>query len=434
MKRCNLFLLLAFFWLPIHAQTLEGKVIERDARKPVPSATLFLSNTMVSATTREDGSFVFPSIPSGRYELIISCTGYRTRRIEIKSSSLPNNLTIELEPYTNELKEVVVRSYEKDGWEKWGKFFLEQFIGTTPFTDDVDLENPEEIKFIHDKTNKILSAFSRKPLIIKNKALGYELFYELELFEFKFSSGLLLFKGFPLFIEMTPKRPSEMRKWLSNRKEAYQGSMMHFFRALYRNQLLENGFEIRSLIEVTNEEKSRVKKLLANLHKPNPNKVQEDPPITDTIRFSSSGDSMSYYQQIIRLPDKSDYIQPQIIPSDSIAYAIDSVTVGMYFDNFLQVNFPGKKTPMLIADATNGENSFPISASSGYDKMDFNRIRFANKMKMISKIKLLSNEGITVLSNGSFFESTNIISYGYWAIWERISTLLPLDYKQPPPL
>jgi len=59
MKRCNLFLLLPFFWLPIHAQTLEGKVIERDAHKPVPSATLFLSNTMVSATSREDGSFVF---------------------------------------------------------------------------------------------------------------------------------------------------------------------------------------------------------------------------------------------------------------------------------------------------------------------------------------------------------------------------------------
>ncbi|MFN7585215.1 MAG: hypothetical protein ACK5RI_04815, partial [Bacteroidota bacterium] len=69
---------------------------------------------------------------------------------------------------------------------------------------------------------------------------------------------------------------------------------------------------------------------------------------------------------------------------------------------------------------------------SGYERVDDYSIRFANKMEMISRIKLTSNDEIIVLSNGSFFDAAHLINYGYWAFWERISTLLPLDYKPPP--
>lgn len=416
---------------------MRGVLLSKGELKPIPSATVYLSNTMISATSKEDGSFVLATIPSGRYELIITCTGYRTRRIEIKSSSLPQELTIELEPYIRELDEVVVISYDKDGWSKWGTFFLQQFIGITPYSGEIDLVNPEVIKFIHDKTTNTINAFSRQPLVIKNNALGYELYYELEQFEFNFSSKMLLFKGFPLFKEMTPKRTSQARKWTNNRKDAYLGSMMHFFRALYRNQLLENGFEVRSLIEVTNEEKMRVKNLLSR-YKSNINNVPNDPILPDTIRFSNTEDSMSYYQQIMRMPDKSDFVNKGILPGDSIAYSIDSVTVGMYFDHFLQVRYPSKKMPGVIADAirgyppkfVGGPASFNELAN-GYSARDLNHTGVTNKMDMVSTIKLINNTQIIVLSNGSFFDAANLISYGYWAFWERISTLLPLDYKLP---
>ena len=252
---------------------------------------------------------------------------------------------------------------------------------------------------------------------------------------------MLLFKGFPLFKEMTPKRASQARKWKDNRKDAYLGSMMHFFRALYRNQLLENGFEVRSLIEVTNEEKVRVKNLLSSRYKSNINKVPNDPILPDTIRFSNTEDSMSYYQQVMRMPDKSDFVNKGILPGDSIAYSIDSVTVGMYFDHFLQVSYPSKKMPGVIADAirgyppkfVGGPASFNELAN-GYAARDLNRMGVTNKMDMVSKVKLINNNQIIVLSNGSFFDAANLISYGYWAFWERISTLLPLDYRLPPQL
>ncbi|MFN9856153.1 MAG: carboxypeptidase-like regulatory domain-containing protein [Bacteroidota bacterium] len=435
--------LLFFLFFSAHAQSqaLRGILLSKGDLKPIPSATVYLSNTMISATSNEDGSFTLATIPSGRYELVVSCIGYRTKRIEISSAALPENLTIQLEPVVKELEEVVVRNYDKEGWSKWGTFFLQQFIGITPFSADVDLINPEVIKFIHDKTTNTINAFSFQPLIIKNNALGYELYYELEQFEFNFSSKMLLFKGFPLFKEMTPKRASQARKWKDNRKDAYLGSMMHFFRALYRNQLLENGFEVRSLIEVTNEEKVRVKNLLSSRYKSNINKVPNDPILPDTIRFSNTEDSMSYYQQVMRMPDKSDFVNKGILPGDSIAYSIDSVTVGMYFDHFLQVRYPSKKMPGVIADAirgyppkfVGGPASFNELAN-GYAARDLNRMGVTNKMDMVSKVKLINNNQIVVLSNGSFFDAANLISYGYWAFWERISTLLPLDYRLPPQL
>ena len=432
MKKIYSILVLLFFYANVQGQVLKGIVQDRVGQKPIPNATLFLSNTMVSATTLDDGSFHFPYIPTGRYELIISCTGYKTSRVELISSSLPQNLIIQLEPYIKELNEVVVKNYEKDGWNKWGRIFTEQFIGTTPFSVDVQIENPDAVKFILDKQANTLSAFSNEPLIIINKALGYELYYELELFEFNFRTKLLLFKGFPLFKKMTPRSKSQERRWTNNRKEAYQGSMLHFFRSLYRNQLLENGFEVRSLIEVTNEEKMRVKNFLSSRVKSNKNKELPEPTIRDTFRFSISGDSMSHYQQVMRMPDNSYIIQPQILTGDSIAFGIDSFSVGMFFKNSLQVKFIKKKMPIEVANALSGTNFFPASTLSGYDRVDENSIIFANKMDMISRLKLTSDDGILVLSNGSFFDATRLISYGYWAFWERISTLLPLDYKPPP--
>jgi hypothetical protein len=196
--------------------------------------------------------------------------------------------------------------------------------------------------------------------------------------------------------------------------------------------LLENGFEVRSLIEVTNEEKIRVKNVLSSRVKSNKTKEQPEPTIRDTFRFSISGDSMSHYQQVMRMPDNSYIIQPQILTGDSIAFGIDSFSVGMFFKNLLQVKFLKKKMPIEVANALSGTNFFPASTFSGYDRVDENSIIFANKMDMISRIKLTSDDGILVLSNGSFFDATRLISYGYWAFWERISTLLPLDYKPPP--
>ena len=110
----------------------------------------------------------------------------------------------------------------------------------------------------------------------------------------------------------------------------------------------------------------------------------------------------------MRQPDKMEVLYKPIIPADSIAYAIDSVTVGLYFKDYLHVTYPKKKEPEEIAKALGKQEAGDA---------------------LVSKLQLLNNKEIAVLANGSFFEPTDIIAHGYWAYWERMATMLPLDYK-----
>ena len=188
------------------------------------------------------GKFTIHNFPAGRYELVVSCIGYTTEVITISSAQLPPSLTVLLKPNVKELQEVIVEPYDKNGWEKWGSFFIENFIGTSAFASDCKLLNKDVVKFRFNKKNNSLKAMSSEQLVIENKALGYLLKYDLIRFEFDFNTRMFIYQGYPLFEEMDTKRKGLQKRWLANREDAYYGSLMHFMRSLYRNKLIEQHF------------------------------------------------------------------------------------------------------------------------------------------------------------------------------------------------
>lgn len=126
----NCFIVLCFF---SNAQkVLIGKIIASDSKQPIASASVFLSNTSIGTTSKDNGSFIIQPFPEGRYDLVVSILGYETYTVTIASNSIPSKLEILLVPKVKELQEVIVSSYEKDGWKKWGDFFMENLIGKTP--------------------------------------------------------------------------------------------------------------------------------------------------------------------------------------------------------------------------------------------------------------------------------------------------------------
>jgi hypothetical protein len=189
------------------AQTsLKGKVVTSDTHKPVVSANVFLSNTSIGTVTDENGEFSITHFPAGRYDLVVSYIGYESYVISVQSNKLPARLEISLKPKVNELKEVILEPYEKNGWEKWGTFFMENFIGMSAFAEDCKLLNKEVIKFRFSKKNNTLQAFADDRLVIENKELGYLLKYDLVSFDFDFNTRRFLYQGYPLFEEMEAKR------------------------------------------------------------------------------------------------------------------------------------------------------------------------------------------------------------------------------------
>lgn len=389
------------------SQSLRGRVTIADGKTPAPLANVFLSNTSIGTVTNDKGEFVIEHFPAGRYDLVVSFVGYESFVTTIQSGSMPRFLEVSLKPKVNELQEVVVEPYEKDGWTKWGQFFLDNFIGTSANAKDCKLVNKDIVKFRLDKKTNTLKAFAADRLVIENSALGYVLKYDLTRYEYNFNTHIQLFQGYPLFEEMQSKRSGPRQRWLKHRQDAYYGSMMHFMRSLYRNRLIEEHFEVRKLIKKTDAEKQRVKaRYQAYLHsgiKSTNGKIEIGAP-----REELPADTLAYYKQLSQQPESFSILIDRILPGDSLGYFIDSTTAWFNFTNHLQVTYPLKKVP---AEYYTYMREKPID------------------QPQVSELFMLDNRGLIVLANGSYFEPTAVICSGYWGWSERIATMLPNDYK-----
>lgn len=406
MRLLVMFLIGILLWpLTGYAQTdLAGKVLSSDNKAPVASANVYISNSSVGTVTDEKGQFIIRNFPAGRYDLVISCIGYETQVITLSSAQLPPLLTIFLKPKINELQEVIVEPYEKNGWEKWGSFFMENFIGTSAFSRDCKLLNKEVIKFRFSKKNNTLKAIANDRLVIENRALGYVLKYDMTRFEYDFGTRIFLYQGYPLFEEMETKRKGLQKRWAENREDAYYGSVMHFMRSLFRNKLIEQHFEVRKLIKLPDAEKKRVRALYRTQAV---NAAINGTLMADGQLPGLRRDSAAYYRKVMNEPESMNVLINKILTGDSIAYALDSATVGLEFNDYLQVVYTQKKTP------------------PEYQKM---LPRGVTSIPITSELFRTSPNSIMVLASGNYFEGTDLITSGYWAWSEKIANLLPNEY------
>lgn len=389
------FLLLGF--VANSQKLLKGIVLDAEKNSPIANASVFLNTTSVGTITNAQGNFAL-TIPNGKYELIVSSIGYETYNQIITANEISDFITIKLKLKSEVMQTVVVEPYEKDGWEKWGRFFLENFIGTSANAQNCIIKNTKDIHFRNSKKNNELSAFADEPLIIENKALGYTIRYQLEVFSYNFKSHYLIYTGYPFFQPMKGSS-GKQKRWEKKRSEAYFGSMMHFMRSVYRNKIAEEGFEVRSLQKIPNEEKQRVKAARSgNMHSVKP--------VNGTVTITAiNKDTADYYDQILRQDDYKDVIGKDLLPGDSIAYAIDATTAGLEFKNYLLIIYKNKIAPVEY------RQQFPKSSAA-----------------MMSQIVLINEKPIEIQANGSYYDPVDLMSTGYWAWSEKIATMLPLDY------
>lgn len=254
MKNGKSFLLLLSFFISasLFGQfTVMGKVVDSATKEPLYGASVFCQNTTSGTVTNKEGEFSL-ALKSGGYELIISFTGYQTKVIRVSNND-NNPLQIEMIKEEKSMGEVVIRSSNEvmDGWEKYGKFFLENFIGSTPNAAQCSLKNPEVIHFYYSKRTDKLKVLATEPVQITNQALGYNLRYQLDSFVYYYKSKVSSYRGYCLYTEMEGSF-DDIKKWSVNRKMAYYGSKLQFMRSYYDSTLSDDGFEIALLDENDN--------------------------------------------------------------------------------------------------------------------------------------------------------------------------------------
>ncbi len=389
--------------------TLKGKVLAADTKQPIHLANVFLSNTSIGTVTNAEGLFTLDYFPPGRYDVVVSCIGYESYVATIQYTQLPLTIEINLKPRINILDEVIVEPYEKNGWDKYGQFFMDNFIGTSALAKDCKLKNPKTVRFRYNKKESILRAFADEPLILENRALGYILKYDLKTFEYNYGTRIFYFQGYPLFEEMKTGRKRLEKRWEEKRADTYYGSIMHFMRSLFRNKLTEEGFEVRKLIKIREEEKKRVRALFNKRAYSNSlGRIV----VNDSILGGGNMDSAQYYRKVMNQPEKMNVLINKVLPGDSIAFAIDNFTAGLFFEDYLQVIYLYKQVPDEYVQA--------------------NRMSVQPKMPVVSEVFLPRKNTIAVLANGSYYEGIDMISSGYWGWWEKLAAMLPYDYKPPP--
>ncbi|MFI5187735.1 MAG: carboxypeptidase-like regulatory domain-containing protein [Chitinophagales bacterium] len=256
MKSCRLFFIPLTFFISatVFGQfTVTGKVMDSSSMEPLYGASVFCQNTTSGTTTDKQGEFSLP-LKSGGYELIISFTGYQTKQIRITNAD-NSPLQIQMIKEEKSMEEVVIRSSNEvmDGWDKYGKFFLENFIGSTPDAAQCTLQNPEAIHFYYYKKSDKLKVLATDPVVISNKALGYNLRYQLDSFMYYYKTQVSSYRGYCFFTEMQGSF-SEQKAWSENRKKAYYGSKLHFMRSYYDSSLNDDNFEI-AMLDSNNDKK-----------------------------------------------------------------------------------------------------------------------------------------------------------------------------------
>lgn len=259
MKKILLFLLAGFSTFTAISQsgyTISGKIIDAETKQPLQGASVFAENTTLGTASNENGYFSL-SLPGGGYSIVVTFTGYQTETKRVTAGDAGNNdIVIDIKKKEKSLEEFVVKSTTEvaDGLAKYGDFFTENFIGKTANSKWCYIKNKEALKFFYYRKSKRLKVQATEPLEIINDALGYTIKYQLDSFVHEYNTQVSLYSGNPLFQEMQSADTAQLEKWNAARKLAYNGSILHFMRSMYRKKLKEEGFEIQFIVKNNDRE------------------------------------------------------------------------------------------------------------------------------------------------------------------------------------
>lgn len=345
-----------------------GTVLDSASKEPLTGASVFCQNTTLGTVTNKQGEFSL-NLKSGGYDLIFSYTGYVTQTVRVSEN---NKLNILLVKEEKSMGEVVLRnSFEvTDGLSKYGEFFFKNFIGATFNATQCSILNPEALKFYFYKKSNRLKVLATEPVRIANKALGYNLSYQLDSFVYYYGNNTSIYRGYCLFSEMEGT-DSLKKVWANARKQTYYGSKLHFMRSYYDNNIAEEGWIIDMLEENDDKKFTKVKN------------------VYDT----------TYYNVIMNMTDS--------LGADSLVYRVVSGPSGeveMYYPRKISITYTKKSPDKAYLTKMNLPKSIPYQ---------------------ISYIDL--KDWVVISENGYYYDQKNWVNQGYWT-WKNLADLLPYDY------
>ena len=359
--------------------SLKGYLKDDESKLSVVGANIFVANTSLSTISDQNGFFEL-MIQNSNAEIIVSCVGYETISINVKSLlDFDTKKVFNLKKSTTNLDEVAVSFKDVKNRKLALKIFINNFIGKSEMAGNVKILNPEVIEFREESLphNYKLIAFADKPVILINKKLGYKISYVLIDFEYNLDNAhenmYAYYKGYASFTDIVKEFKLDPEKIFENRQITYLGSGMHFIRSLYNHNCKNEGFRI-----------SKFKKIENPLYKPKT--LNED--------------------KIL-----SDHIEPKYTILKSVLGAKESLVVNennkkyVAFSDYLLVNYI-------------------------HEKEDYNySVKYGRSLNNFQNSELqLKEVKVEIFADGNYSPADKIVFFGYMA-WEKMGDMLPYDYQ-----
>ena len=231
---------------------IKGRVTDIETQLPLKGASVYINNTTKGSVTNDNGDFELGPLQPGRYEIVASFVGYDPLlySAEIKSSNLRISFKVEMKEEV--LREVLVLTSELR--KHYLDIFKKYVIGQTIAADRCQIKNIEEVQFASGETKDEIVAYTEKALVIENPELGYTIHFDLIEFYYDKATNGAYFFGYTRFVDWG-KDEKTKKKWIRKRREAYDGSTIHFFRSLVNKQLAKEGFTVYQLLNMQKEKK-----------------------------------------------------------------------------------------------------------------------------------------------------------------------------------
>lgn len=257
-KFCILLILLATI-NNLQSQSILGVVLDNKTQIPLESVAVYYDNTMQGVITNSEGNFEIPFIAELKTPLVFSFLGYKKL---ILTDYEPNkSYKILLVEDVSSLDEVVITS--KDDWTRAYKMdqFKQQFLGFSEHAKSCTIQNEDDIRLRFNKKKKQLVATAKTPIIVHNKNLNYLIKYDLQDFIIDYqmitifkpgfrkkkeiinSPTSVYYSGTSLFEDLTPVTKNVS---INARLNSFNGSVVHFMRALAKKSLEIEGYTIVS--------------------------------------------------------------------------------------------------------------------------------------------------------------------------------------------
>jgi hypothetical protein len=282
MKRLPVLIVFAalHFWgINLFGQELiSGRVVDHGG-SPIQAAAVYINGTTLRTSTSSNGAFELRGV---RFpcKLVVSHLGYQTLKITLDSATKELPL-LKLKEKDIALSEVLVEG--KDKRKELLASFREKFLGNDTWGKAAVLLNEDALVF---KVNynedlspisfsgnlasaklpdaiveRTLVAKAKEPLKIDLPKLGYTVLIDLDTFSFirtKFifnpiteihvsPTEICQYMGSYSFIPYDSVSKTKQRRFERNREDAFYHSRMHFCQALYKKELLKNGYLLMSL-------------------------------------------------------------------------------------------------------------------------------------------------------------------------------------------